>query len=142
MKKTKKVIWTLFTSCLVLCALVGFTGCTTLKPGADAVVVRAEQTETMARATFETFLKVDHADRDFWREHGEAAHEFAEWLRTAQVPGDPSSRRWIVMVSNLDEVKRNYIKRRATSNDVVLAIGVVASAVRKAEDFIAAESAR
>lgn len=131
---------TIITPCLVAFAATAlFTGCVKLKPGADPIVVRAEQTETMAKATFSAFLQMDNADRDFVRTNLPAAHAFAEWLRTPQVAGDPSSRRWIVMVNDLDVVKLNYIKRRASSDDVSLAVATVGASVRKAEDFIAAE---
>lgn len=40
-------------------------GCASLQPGADPVVVRAEQTTKMAELTFVTFLSSEHANRDF-----------------------------------------------------------------------------
>lgn len=69
----------LLTSMAVACIVAG---CATLQPGADPLVVRTEQAQTMARSTFDMVLTIDHSDRGFWRTNAPVFHSFCEWLRT------------------------------------------------------------
>jgi hypothetical protein len=95
-------------------------GCATLNNGSDAFVVRVEQSETAANATFDLVLHVDHADRGFWRTNAPAFHSFCEWLRTPQAYGAAGSSvpRCVAMQLNLDDLKLAYkaSKTTGTSN--------------------------
>ena len=119
---------------IVAIALTLFlVACAQLKPGADQLVVRAEQTEAAAKASFDLLLSVDHADRGFWRTNLPAFHAFAEWLRQPQVV-------WVTnilprasaMIVSLNNVKRDYIASRYYSNSLVSAIAVLESACAEA----------
>lgn len=109
------------------------TGCVKLKPGADPLVVRVEQTEAGAKATFDLVLKIDHTDRGFWRTNAPAFHNFCEWLRQPQpVWGTNQLPRASAMIVNLDNIKQDYVASRASSNAVISALTVLQSAVREA----------
>ena len=49
------------------------------------MVVRAEQSITIANATFDSAVKIDNANRSFFRTNAPAFHQFCEWLRTPVV---------------------------------------------------------
>ena len=68
-----------FTLTILFCIAMAFAGCeTTVAPGADPVVVHAEQSLAVARHALDTFVQYDHAHRaSVPRE----VHAFAESVR-------------------------------------------------------------
>jgi hypothetical protein len=64
------------TALLVTLLVTLLIGCTTLDPNADPVVVRAEQTVSIAFNSFDTFLRWEYG-----RKVPAGTHDFAESLR-------------------------------------------------------------
>jgi hypothetical protein len=107
---------------LMLC-LVLLAGCAPLQPGADPIVVRTEQAEQGAKATFQLALQTDQLDRGFWRTNAPGFHSYCENLRiptpyqvTNTLP------RYRVMLLSLNDVKLDYKHGRASSNDLHTAL--------------------
>jgi hypothetical protein len=105
--------------CLVSCA--------PLQPEANPLVVRVEQTQQTARATFDLILAVNHTHRDFWRTNAPAYHQFCEWLRapiTYDSPeyGPTNIPRALMLQFQLDDLKTAYLAARASSNDLYTAL--------------------
>jgi len=119
-----------------LLSVVAFTllaGCATLSPGSDVLVVRTEQLETAA-ASFDLVVKVDHADRGFWRTNAPAFHEFAEWLRTP-IPIDYQTnvmRRGLLMIKKVNDAKIVYKANAGTSNALLTAFADLRAAADQA----------
>lgn len=139
-----------FNVLLAVLAAVAFTGCVGLKPGADPIIVRAEQTQAIAPATFNAILKLDDSNRALSRSNAPAFHEFCEWLRapvtitvTNLHPGGPQVLgahlpRGLAMVWSLDQTKLAYKHGLATSNTVVGVLATVESALAQAQQHYAA----
>jgi len=122
---------------LIALALLSMTGCAILKPGSDPLVVRTEQTLTIAKATLDTFEKTDNANRAFWKTNAPALHTFAEYLRVKVVVNETNYLpRGLAYVSALESVKLAYKQGKASSNAVVTAIAVLDTAVKQAQSFI------
>lgn len=128
--------------------LIVLTGC--LAPGAkltgDPIIIRAEQTESIAYSTFDMALKIDDANRDFWKTNAPDLHKFAEYLRqpvpvtnkTIPADGRPTTiPRGASFVLSLDTVKLAYKQGKATSNEVVTVLATVESAVTQSQKLIA-----
>lgn len=111
-------------------------GCAALAPGADPIVVRAEQAQTGANATFETFLKIDDADRAFYASNAAPLHAFAEYLRQPVAVNGTNVPRDIGFLLSLDAVKQSYKAGKASSNDVVVAISVLETALTQTSQWI------
>lgn len=112
-------------------------GCAGLAPGADALVVRTEQAQTIARGTFDLVLQVDHSRRDFFRAQAPEFHGFCEWLRAPQLMvGTNQLSRAATMLWNLDQVKVGYKANRGSSNAVIAALGTVEAALGQAQGWI------
>jgi hypothetical protein len=112
---------------LLACLFIVF-GCAQLRPGEDPLVVRAEQTEAAAKASFDLILNIDHSDRGFWRTNAPAFHAFAEWLRQPTVVWITNSLpRASVMIANLNNIKTDYLLARQGSNVLITAISVLQS---------------
>jgi hypothetical protein len=127
-----------------LIALLGaaammLAACAHLQPGADPLVVRAEQTETVAKGSFDFVLNFDNADRGLWRSNAPAFHAFCEWLRqpmpyaglgvgvgVTELPRDA------VMLLQFDDIKMAYKGSRATSNALDEAIITLSSFAKQA----------
>ena len=120
---------------LILSSLVGLAlvACAHLQPGADPLIVRAEQTQTIAKNSFQLVLSVDHSDRGLWRSNAPAFHAFCEWLRQPiQYPGREGTPaqtvpRDVMMLLQLDDIKTDYKASRSSSNTLAEAIATVAS---------------
>lgn len=97
-----------------------FIGCQTLNPGADAFVVRVEQTQMGALATFDFIVYMDHANRTFWRTNAPAFHNFAEWLRTPQSYGTSVVSRSVAIQLNVDDMKLAYKASKTAANSNAL----------------------
>lgn len=126
---------------LLLAALaLGLTACKTqggYTDSRDPFVIRVEQTETIGYSTLDTFLRLDNANRGFWRTNLPPLHRFAEYLRQPVVL-DVTNRfpRWAGYIYSLDLVKLNYKAGRATSNDVVTVLATVETAIGQAQQYI------
>ncbi|MEQ2008125.1 MAG: hypothetical protein ABMA26_15110 [Limisphaerales bacterium] len=117
--------------CLVL------TGCATLQPGADPLVVRCQQAEATAFATFDTFvhLVADHETKV--RATVPAAYTFAEWLRAKGPDGTP---RGLAMISSLGNVRRAYAASRTPEHkaSLVSALAALQAAVAESQRHLTA----
>lgn len=112
-------------------------GCAALQPGADPLVVRVEQTQTVAGGTLDLVLNVDHADRGFWRTNAPAFHNFCEWLRTPQRYGPGSVPRVVAIQLNVDDLKLAYktSKTAGSSNALYSAWAVLQTAFSQATSW-------
>lgn len=106
-------------------------GCATLQPGADPFVVRVEQTQSAANATFDFILRIDNSDRGFWRTNAPSFHSMCEWLRTPQLYGSNALPRAVVMQLNVDDLRLAYKASRSTgsSNALYSAFAVLQTAL-------------
>ena len=121
----------------VLFALMLVVGCASLTPGADPLVVRVEQTETAAGATFDMVLHVDAADRGFWKTNAPAFHQFCEWLRTPMNYKTNVVARCVELQFNVDDLKLSYqaSKTTGTSNSLYSAWMVLNTAFSQASSW-------
>lgn len=97
-----------------------FIGCATLNPGADPFVVRVEQGQTGAKATFDFVLHLDQTDRGFWRTNAPAFHKFCSWLRTPQLYGTQNVPRVVAIQLNVTDLKVAYKQSKTTANSNAL----------------------
>lgn len=126
--KTRNI---LFAACFA--ALLVISGCTTLAPGADPLVVRAEQLETTANASFDLVVAVDNANRGFWLTNAPAFHQFAEWLRAkVPVPNNADQRRGVAMILLVDSAKLTYQANHSQSNLLIQAVSDLQAAANQA----------
>ncbi len=113
-----KTIPSLFTAAMLcLCwsvPVASFTGCATVQSGQDLIVVRAEQSITVAWASLELFVKLDDANRAIWKERFPEAHKFAEHLR--EKVGTPPTQRGIAWIEAAVKAKNLYKKEPSTAN--------------------------
>lgn len=110
-----------------------FVGCVALQPGADPLVVRAEQLETTADASFQLVVSVDNADRGFWITNAPAFHNFAEWLRApVPTPSNPNEPRGLGMILLVDSAKLSYQVNKSQSNILISAISDLTIAATQA----------
>jgi hypothetical protein len=115
-----------------------FVGCASLQPGADPLVVRAQQLETTASASFDLVVSVDNADRGFWRTNAPAFHNFAEWLRTpVPTPSNPNEPRGLGMILLVDADVLAYQANKSMSNDLEVAISDLSLAATQAQSWSA-----
>jgi len=121
-------------------ALGGILGCAPLQPGADRLVVRVEQTETSAKASFKAVLTLDNNSRDFFRTNLPAFHNFCEWLRTPMPVIDRGATislpRDLAMVVSLDNLKLDYQSGRASSNNLFTAWQVLDGTISEASTWM------
>lgn len=113
-----------------------FIGCATLQPGADPLVVRAEQVETVAQSAFDTVVILDNSNRAFWLTNAPAFHQFCEWLRTpVTIESTNSMRRGLAMVKLVDNAKLIYKANKSQSNILVQALSDLQGAVTQAQSW-------
>lgn len=111
-------------------------GCATLQPGADPIVVHAEQVEKTASSTITLLFELDDADRGFWKTNAPALHRYVEWLRQPQRAGTNTLARGYAMVWNLNEVKNSYKASKVNSNALYSTIITLDSAVTQSLSWI------
>lgn len=116
-------------------------GCAQLKPGADPVVVRAEQTAQLANSTFELFLRLENDRRAFYRTNAPELHAAAEWLRSRMAVTLPDGSQTNVarcdaMIINLLNVTGAYQAGLADRKNVVSAINLVSAAVKESSTWL------
>jgi hypothetical protein len=111
--------------------LLGLIACASLNRGADPLVVRVEQGESLAMPTFELILHEDNANRAFWMTNAPAFHNFAEWLRTPTRYNGTNVSRSDAMQFNVDDLKMAYkgAKTAGNSNALYTAFGVLEEVV-------------
>ncbi len=110
-----------------------FTGCAQLSPGADPIVVRAEQLEQTASASFDLVVSVDNADRGFWRTNAAAFHGFAEWLRAPVATlSNTNEPRGLGMILLVDNAKLQYQANKSQSNLLLSAMSDLSAAESQA----------
>lgn len=121
-------VWLLFTAVI---------SCVTLKPGSDPLVVRTEQTLSVANASFDFVLHVDNADRGFFRTNTPALHTFCEWLRTPIPYYGSNQPRAVEIQLNVDDLKLAYqaAKTANNSNALVAAWWTLNAAILQANSW-------
>lgn len=127
---------------IVSLSLVLLAGCAALSPGADPIVVRAQQSESVGYATIDTFLKIDNANRGFFVTNAPALHNYAEWLRQPQiVNGTNVYPRGIAYFMSLDNIVVQYQQGLVNSNQVANVLANVETVINQAQYYIASTSA-
>lgn len=127
---------------LTILSLALLTGCAALAPGADPIVVRAQQSESVGYATIDTFLKIDNSNRAFFISNVPALHIYAEWLRAPQVYNSTNVYpRGVAYLMSLDSIVQQYKAGTATSNQVINVLSTVETAINQAQFYIANTSA-
>lgn len=115
---------------MAVAAMFSSCACKSLDAGADPLVVRVEQAERIAFATFDAFLRIERQ-----QSLGRDAHAVAEWLRSP-VGGSP---RGIALLESLDTVKRAYkLNRgdRTARDNLIAALASVESALAQAQKHL------
>lgn len=98
-------------------SLLVLAGCAQLRPGADSLVVRAEQTQQIAFDTFNTFLTLENQNRDLYKQVLPDVHTAAEWLRAPMVqPDGKTLQRGLSILKSFDRVKMAYKYNRTAEN--------------------------
>lgn len=117
--------------------LVALHGCATVDPGQSTFVVRVEQTQEGAAATFDFVLQTDQLNRGFWRTNAPAFHNFCEWLRTPVPFGQMQLQRALAMQANVQELKKTYKTNRdaGSSNQLYLAWQTLSTAISQANSW-------
>jgi hypothetical protein len=127
-----------FIATVGICAVGALiTACSSVVPGSDPLVVRAQQTETIAYSAFDTFLKFDNANRAYIASNAPAVHAFAETLRQPVVDGTNQTRQGLLWITQLDRITQAYETNGASSNAVESAISVLTTAIISVEQDIA-----
>jgi hypothetical protein len=122
---------------LFVAAVTSITGCASLQPGANPLVVRAEQAETTAKASFDLVLNLDNSNRTLFETQVPAFHNFCEWLREPQtVEGTNSLPRASAMLVQLDDLKLAYSSSTTTSNALLEGIVTVETAATQASSWL------
>lgn len=104
----------------LVAGLVALIGCAVLQPGADPFVVRVEQSQSAAMASFDFVLHLDHANRSFWKTNAPEFHQFAEWLRTPQMYGTNPVSRCVAIQLNVDDLKLAYKQAKTAGSSNAL----------------------
>lgn len=140
---SSRVMFLIGSLCMIAAAALIFlsSGCASVQPGQDPLVVNVERAQTVAAPTFDMVLTVDNAQRPFWQEKAPAFHDFCEWLRQPQAvtlsDGTATNvQRAIAMQLNLDNVKLAYKSGRASSNTLVTAMTTLQSAAQQASAWL------
>ncbi|MGB7767438.1 MAG: hypothetical protein WBN22_01095 [Verrucomicrobiia bacterium] len=126
---------------LVFCATwIGVSGCASLQPGADPLVVNVERAEAVAQSSFSLVLNVDNSDRSFWQTNAPAFHDFCEWLRQPQTVADSYGTNTLplglAMLMSTDDVKNDYEASRVSSNALLESLATLESAANQAASWL------
>ena len=114
-------------SCVIL------VGCIApLKPGADPLVVRTEQSLKVSDATFNFVLHVEDSNHAFWKQNVPGFVNFCEWLRTPTPYEASTLPRCNALLLTVNDLKNKYksAKTEANSNalyTIVLTLDATAS---------------
>lgn len=119
---------------MFMLALVGISiGCSHLQPGADPLIVRTEQTEKIAAATFDEILRLDDGNRAFYRTNAPQFHAFAERLRAADDFHGTNYPNAVTVILRLNELKTLYRLDHSNSNLLVTAVAGIEAAAAEAK---------
>jgi len=121
----------------LLVPIIILAACATLNPKADPFVVRVEQTQSVASATFDAVLRLDNTDRSFWMSNAPAFHRFCEWGRTPMAHISGIRPRFVVMQLNVDDLKTAYKNEKSAgnSNKLFLSLSVLKDALNQANSW-------
>lgn len=124
---------------LLLLLPLMFAGCASLKPGADPLVVRCQQTERMAFETLDTFLRIERSQAARIRAVAPSVSDFAGWLREPLADGP----RGISLVKSLGAVRRAYQADRSDGNrsKVESSLRIVAATLAETQKHLTAAKA-
>lgn len=119
-------------------------GCAHLAPGADPLVVRAEQLQTSGQGTLDMVVHVEAASPSFWRTNVPGFYSFAEWLKAPQVVTATNTTitlpRGLAMFYSLDQTKLAYKHGGGSSNLLEAAVETVGAAVTQASTWLSSAS--
>lgn len=124
---------------LILPLACHLCGCAALKPGADPLVVRCQQTERVAFETFDTFLRIERSQAARIRAVAPAVSDFAGWLREPLADGP----RGVSLVRSLGAVRRAYQADRSDGNrsKVESSLRIVAATLAETQKHLTAAKA-
>ena len=143
MIRTSKIIAAAAAAAVTVLIAVILTSCAALSPGADPFVVRVEQSQTAAAATFDMILNVELASPAFWKTNAAPFYQFCEWLKTPVTYCAAASGtcipcpRCVVMQLNVDDLKVAYkaSKTTGTSNALWSAWSVLNTAIAQSSSW-------
>lgn len=95
-------------------------GCAHLQSGADPFVVRVEQAQTVAAPSFDLVLRVDQANRPFWKTNAPEFHKLCEWLRTPVPYSSSNIQRVLAIQANVSDLKIRYKSSKTPENSNLL----------------------
>lgn len=128
--------WSLFLFVSFVFFVVPVTGCALLQKGANPIVVRVEQTEAIAYTTLDTALKIDDANRPFFKTNAPPFHQFCEQLRAPVQVGQVYYPRGVAGIKILDNTKLAYQAGQSSSNALITALATVETFTAQAQQFI------
>ena len=124
---------------LVVASIAVICGCA-VAPGSRAVVVRAEQSISVANATLDAAVHVDQANRSFFQTNAPGFHAFCEWLREPVIiaPLTNTQPRGLAIVRSADAIK-NTFKASNNTNDyaaLITALALVEQTTSEAQIYL------
>lgn len=106
---------------IALIPVILLTACAHLNPGADPLLVRAEQGQVDAKATIDLVLHTEASNYGFWRTNAPGFYQFCEiqlkaptTIQTASGPTNVA--RSIAYLWQVDQAKLAYKAARSASN--------------------------
>lgn len=128
------VRWSL---CLALWVM---TGCASVAPGHDPVVVRAEQSLSIAFDTIDTFLKLEHGNQELVKQKVPEVHAFAQKLRAKVTVGGKTQPFGISVIQSATDVKNAYKRNRSPENkaNLISALASLEAIVRETQQHLTA----
>lgn len=124
-----------------LSLILTIIGCAHLSPGADPLVVRAEQLQVAGQGTLDMVVHVEASAPAFWKTNVPGFYNFAEWLKAPQVVTATNTTitlpRGLALFWSLDQTKLAYKSGGGSSNVLQAAVESVSAAVSQAETWLA-----
>jgi hypothetical protein len=108
------VFWALWGIFILVAVLLH--GCAAPDPNADPVVVRAEQTLSIAFDSMDTFLKIEKRNAELVKQKVPEVHAFAESLRARVVFDGREMARGISFIESANNACLTYKRARAPDN--------------------------
>ena len=122
---------------IAIAVAVWLAGCSTIAPGNNPLIVRCEQTQKVATATFQAVVEVDNVNRAFWQTNAPGFHRFCEWLRAPMIVGETNVfPRGVAMLWELDQVKLAYKEKKKGESEVVKVLATVEQALASAQNWL------
>lgn len=126
---------TLLSLSLALALLAG--GCAMLSPKANPLIVRTEQTQTIALSTFDAVLHLDDSNRPFWTTNAPPFHRFCEWLRQPVVLNSTNTLpRGAAILWSVDQAKLTYQKTASGQDQLTAALATLETALSQAQAYL------